>query len=697
MNLRFSAAAAAILAVSFVAAYGQTSPTPANGNQTATGKSKAHTVEEQIQELRQALQSQQSQIDSLKTDLAGKDAQLKLAQQAAASAQSAAAKAEADATNQQQAVSDSAAAVTTLQTSVAGLKGNQATLAAAVTDQTSKIQKAIDAPVSLHYKGVALSPTGFLTGDLYWRAHGTGSGVATPFSAIPFEHGDAYSLSETGLTGQQSRLGLIVQGKLGWGTLRAYIEGDFLASATTANANESNSYVFRQRVLMGEAETNSHWILSGGQGWSLATENAKGISVAPANIANPIQIDPNFEAGFVWLRGGNFRLTKSFAKASFAVAVENPQLLYTASLAGNTPYAVLGSAGASGGFLNSAISGNSPVTSVVNYTNQVDGATDVAVPVYKTVNSCANLANISFNQAPDLLVKATADPGHGHYELFAIARFAHETIYPGETTNGNLYGGFKDIATGSAIAPALSTAGSFSNSIRLGGLGASARVPLMPNKLTVGVKGLIGPGVGRYSSTVLSDVTANASGALEPIHNASGLFTVEATPTPRLQLYFYYGADYAGREDFASAASTSLAAPSAQFCLTGTAICVTAPTAAQMAAGGLWGGHWAAPAVAAGGYGSRHLSNSACLVNTAPGYSGSSTGYYPGASCSAQTRDVQEGTAGYWFDLYKGDRGRFRQGFQYSYLVREGWSGAEGIGAKGIENMLFTSFRYYLP
>jgi hypothetical protein len=58
---------------------------------------------------------------------------------------------------------------------------------------------------------------------------------------------------------------------------------------------------------------------------------------------------------------------------------------------------------------------------------------------------------------------------------------------------------------------------------------------------------------------------------------------------------------------------------------------------------------------------------------------------------------VQEGTAGYWFDLYKGDRGRFRQGFQYSYLVREGWSGAEGIGAKGIENMLFTSFRYYLP
>jgi hypothetical protein len=97
------------------------------------------------------------------------------------------------------------------------------------------------------------------------------------------------------------------------------------------------------------------------------------------------------------------------------------------------------------------------------------------------------------------------------------------------------------------------------------------------------------------------------------------------------------------------------------------------------------------------GYGSRLLSNSACKTNTNPGYNGSSTGYYSGASCGAQTRDVQEGTAGYWYDLYKGDRGRLRQGFQYSYAVREGWSGADGIGAKGVENMIFTSFRYFLP
>jgi hypothetical protein len=58
---------------------------------------------------------------------------------------------------------------------------------------------------------------------------------------------------------------------------------------------------------------------------------------------------------------------------------------------------------------------------------------------------------------------------------------------------------------------------------------------------------------------------------------------------------------------------------------------------------------------------------------------------------------VQEGTGGYWYDIYKGDRGRLRQGLQYSYAVREGWSGASGTGAKGIENMVFTSLRYFLP
>jgi hypothetical protein len=206
------------------------------------------------------------------------------------------------------------------------------------------------------------------------------------------------------------------------------------------------------------------------------------------------------------------------------------------------------------------------------------------------------------------------------------------------------------------------------------------RLPIVANKFTFGAKGLFGPGVGHFGASTLSDATSNFSGELVAIHNLSGLMTAEITPNPRLQLYFYYGGDYAGREDESNPGASTLGAPSA----------------AQNAAGA-WGGTWKAPSLAAVGYGSRLLSNSACNSNTAPGYNGSSTGYYTGASCGAQTRDAQEATGGYWYDIYKGDRGRLRQGIQYSYAVREGWSGANGIGAKGVDSMVFTSLRYFLP
>jgi hypothetical protein len=71
------------------------------------------------------------------------------------------------------------------------------------------------------------------------------------------------------------------------------------------------------------------------------------------------------------------------------------------------------------------------------------------------------------------------------------------------------YGGQKDIATGAAVVAASSVAGAYSNSIALGGVGGSLRIPVIPNKLTFGAKGLYGPGVGRYGDTTLSDVTAN--------------------------------------------------------------------------------------------------------------------------------------------------------------------------------------------
>jgi len=688
MRFRVYAAAAAMLAACLLPSYGQTAThQPAVKTHVASHKAKTPlppTVQEQIQALRQQMEDQAKQIEGLKTGMAQKDAELKKAAQVAADAQAAAARAEAAANTQQQAVGENAVAVTTLQSAVTGLKASQTTLTAAVTDETAKIKKAIESPSVLHYKGITLTPGGFLEGDTVFRSHATGGDIATGFGAVPYEHADSYSLTEFYGSASASRFSLMAEGKVNWGTVRGYYESDFLGVGTTSNNTQSNSYLLRQRLLYVQAETNKHLSFTVGQLWSLAAEGRKGITSAAADVAVPQTGDPNYMPGFVWTRQYALRVVKSFNKAAFAASAENPQLSYVATLAGNTPYAVVGSAGLNSGAFNNAVSSCSSSTTIVNYTNTVDSdGKNVAVPVYKTTNSCTNLANISFNKAPDLLFKAAFDPGIGHYEVFGILRFAHETVYPGETTNGYLYGGLYDTACPKStagcnpVAPALTTAGSFTNSIVLGGVGGSLRIPLMANKVSLGAKGLYGSGTGRYGSS-LPDVTSDASGKFSPLHNLSGLLTAEVTPTPRLLLWSYYGGDYASRTP--SPGGFTLGAP----------------TAAQ-AANGAWGGHWASSTAAAVGYGSPLLSNAACNVTANPGINGSSTGYYPGGSCGAQTRAVQEIAGGYWYDIYKGDRGRLRQGFQYGYFVREGWSGAAGIGAKGIENMVFTGLRYTLP
>jgi Skp family chaperone for outer membrane proteins len=714
MKLRVNAAAAAILAVSLVTAYAQTSgTTPKAKKQTTTKKETMPpppSVTEQINALRQEMQSQ---IDALKSSLADKDAQLRQAQQTATDAQAAATKAEADSMAQQQAFTQNTAAVATLQSTVTDLKANETSLATTVSDQVTAVKKAFDSPDALHYKGITLAPGGFLAGETVWRSKATGGDIPTAFSSIPYEGADAYSLSEFFGSARQSRITMMAQGKTKWGTLRGYYEADFLGTGITSNNNQSNSYVLRQRVLWAQAALNNGWAFTGGQLWSLAAEDKKGISNISGDILTPLTIDPNYVPGFVWTRQYGFRVTKTMNKVAFGVAAENPQLLYTASIAGNTPYAVLGSAGQNGGNYNAAVSTVASTTYIQNYENLALGTTsNIAVPVYNTVTANTNIANLSFNYAPDIIVKAALDPGWGHYEVFGIAGFAHETVYPGETTNSLLYGGadinkvnIVDIETGAVIAPKASSASSYANSIVLGGVGGSLRVPLIKDKLNFGVKGLYGPGMGRYGNSTLADVTADAHGKLAPIHNASGLFTLEATPTPRLTIYANYGGDYAGRTDFGSAATTSLGAPTAVFCTTpGTAAtCTATPTAAQLSTvGGAWGAHWGAPSAKPVGYGSREAVNSGCDTPIAnPGYNGSSTGYYAGSpsssTCTGQTRNVQEVTAGYWYDFYKGDKGRLRQSIQYGYAVREGWSGASGYGAKGIDNMFWTSFRYYLP
>lgn len=74
-----------------------------------------------------------------------------------------------------------------------------------------------------------------------------------------------------------------------------------------------------------------------------------------------------------------------------------------------------------------------------------------------------------------------------------------------------------------------------------------------------------------------------------------------------------------------------------------------------------------------------------------------------GGSCAGDTRLIWEGTLGFWHKIYQGPKGGLRWGIQYSYFSRNGWSGnnnvltAPGVAPKAVDNMIFTSFRYYIP
>lgn len=535
----------------------------------------------------------QGQLDGLKSDLAAKDAQLKQAQQTAADAQAAAQKAEADATAQQSALTENAAAVTTLQSTVTDMKAANASAVSSFSDDASAIKKAIASPEALHYKGITLSPAGsFLAAETVWRQGATGGDINTPFTGVPLNAADAHNMSEFYGSGRQSRIALKAVGKLDSMTLTGYYEADFLSAGVTSNNNQSNSYTLRQRQLWADAKLQNGWDFSGGTGWSLATETTQGLTRGTEIL--PATIDAQYEAGFVWARQYSFRVSKDFSKKFFAgISVENAEALFPSG-SGLPTNLLIGSPGVGGGLYN--------------------------------LN-----ANYSFNLTPDFIAKIAIEPGWGHWELFGIGRSFRDRIYP---TTGSPY---NDTKWG-------------------GGIGGGFRGPLLSKKVSIGLKGLYGEGVGRYGSSGIADITLRPDATISPLHGFSALSTLELNPNPRLSVYLNYGGDYIGR-DYATVGNSEV------------------------------------------GYGTYTTDMSGCNVEVKAG--GSTSPSNP-AKCGGNNKDVQEFTAGYWYNMYSGPKGRLRYGLQYSWFERDLWSGQGGTTnpggvANGTDNMFWTSFRYYLP
>jgi hypothetical protein len=272
-----------------------------------------------------------------------------------------------------------------------------------------------------------------------------------------------------------------------------------------------------------------------------------------------------------------------------------------------------------------------------------------------------SLANYSYNSTPDFIVKAAWEPGWGHYEVFGLVSTFKTRVFP--------------CVGASATAPCTvvpgatnSGAGAFNDTRTGGGIGVNARAPLFNHHLDVGIHVLGGDGVGRYGDATLFDVTARPDGTLVPLRAYQALGTLEFHATPKLDIYGYAGGEYDSRAAYLTSTGAGV------------------------------------------GYGSPLVRNDGCSVELSPvnqntpAGTNTTTGSITPANCQGDVRNMFEGTLGYWYRFYQGPKGRVQYGLQYSYVVKNTWSGAGSAKGSTGEftpsantSMVFASFRYYLP
>src|SRR5208282_5242142 len=230
----------------------------------ATAKTSAEIAAE-VEELRQALQAQQEQLQTLKEELAKRDRQIEEAREAAAAANSRATEANVKATEAAATSAEVKTTTTALNSSVASLASSNAVAANAALAADEQGGKEEKGPTTIRFKGVNITPGGFIAAETVNRQRAESADINTQFNGIPYAANATGKLSEMNLTGRQSRLSLLVDGKVGDAKLIGYYEMDFLGAGTTSNNRQSNSYLMRQRQLFARAEFASGWSFTGGQ------------------------------------------------------------------------------------------------------------------------------------------------------------------------------------------------------------------------------------------------------------------------------------------------------------------------------------------------------------------------------------------------------------------------------------------------
>ena len=466
MNIRIKLLAT-VAASSLLASAGHAAPAKKHHTRKAhpAAASANHELLEEVRALRAQVESLQAKVDTQGSAQTATQDQIQSTQ------------------SQVQAVQ---AKVDATQTQVAAVPGQ-------VTKQVdASIDKARHAD-KFYFKGITITPGGFLELAGIYRQHFMANDIATGFNSIPFPNSRVGHEAEGRFSARQSRVSFLAEGMVKPTIkLSMYGEFDFQGAAQTANSNESNSYNPRIRNLYGtidwsNADSGLH--LLAGQNWSLVTMNAKGIT--PRNELTPPQIDAQYIPGFAWTRTPQVRVTGDFLNHQLWVAVsaENPQTTVGGTVPSTVTYNTTGGSG------------------------------------FNSANS------LSTNHVPDFVGKVayeTVVGGHGvHMEAFGIYRQfdAHLSTGQNESTHGTGYGG-------------------------------GITLQVIPKVLDLQGSAMHGRGIGRYGSSQLPDVTFTPTGAIAPLEETMVLFGGTLHATPMLDIYGFGGGEWTDYRSYAAVAGT---------------------------------------------------------------------------------------------------------------------------------------------
>ena len=360
----------------------------------------------------------------------------------------------------------------------------------------------------IYFKGVKITPGGFLETANVYRQHNLGNDISTALNTIPYPQTRTGHLEEDRFTPRQSRVAALVEGKPTHDiTLSMYGEFDFQGAAQTSNSNETNSYVPRIRHLYGTIDwADSGWHFLAGQTFSLITLDSKGIT--PRNEVTPLTIDGQYTTGFTWTRQPGVRVTKDLFDKSIwiAVSAENPQTTFS----GTVPAGVINTINNGQGFFAGDTGTLATTTNAAGAVTAVSGVAP---------------ATQSVNHVPDLIGKVAAEEDvyghHIHAEVYGMARSFYEQLGTLKT-----------------------------NSLTTAAVGGGFSVQVIPGLFDAQASGLTGKGIGRYGSGQLPDATFSSNGHIEPIEETIALVGGIVHATRDLDLWAYGGEEHDNRTTY---------------------------------------------------------------------------------------------------------------------------------------------------